>query len=163
MKRKVLLIAVLFFLMSCTQSDNDKVLKEDVSENIDTTMVNGALLKIESEDKINNLKKTNKKEQENPKTQVKKDLIYGIWTFSKSGSVRGKMKFTKNGEWFEQKKNRNSWKKQGEFKISKDCKYITLSEGSRKGRDYKIDTYGPKKVVIIIDKRDLSDNVILIK
>ena len=163
MKRKVLLIAVLLFLTSCSQSDNDITPKEVVSENIDTTLVNGALSKNESEDQINDLKITNKKKHDNPKTQMKKDLIYGVWTFSKSGSVRGKMKFTKNGEWFEQKKNRNSWKKQGEFKISKDCKYITLSEGSRKGRDYKIDTYTPQKVVIIVDKRDLSDNVILTK
>ena len=74
MKRKVLLITVLLFLTSCSQSDNDITPKEVVSENIDTTLVNGALSKNESEDQINNLKITNKKKHDKKQKKTKSGL-----------------------------------------------------------------------------------------
>ena len=156
MKIKILIPLLLFHLASCNNTDE----QNDASRNKSDGMTSNEMQKDSTTEKKKEFKE--KEEIKPPKKIDKKSLILGIWTFTKAGRSRGKMKFTKYGNWYVQKKNNSSWKKEGSYKLSNDLSSISLTEG-RNSNKFKLKSYTKNKVVIVVDKNDASDNIILTK
>ena len=163
MKNKILMPLMLFYLASCTNSDE----QNDASRNKSAEINSNEIQKDSSLEENKSIKKTEViseiKKIKQPKKVDKKTFILGTWNSSKAGRSVGKTKFSKNGEWYAQKKNKTSWKKLGNYKLSKDCKSITVSEGGRKATNLYIETYTSKKIVIFTDQRHINKKLVLTK
>ena len=147
---------MLFHLASCNITDE----QNDASSN----KSDGVTLNEMQKDSTTEKKKEFKEIEEikPPKKIDKKTFILGTWTASKAGRDIGKMKFSKNGEWYGQRNNKSSWKNNGKYKLSKDCKSITIGENGRT-ENLVLETYTAKKIIIVVDQRDLKDNIVLTK
>lgn len=159
--KRIFLSTIIFSMFSCSETEVNKSNQKTQIDSTDSTMVADSTSKTKNEN-LKEIKNTKEILNENPEKIDKKTLIIGVWTYTKAGRIRGKMKFTKYGTWYIQKKNKSSWKKEGSYKLSNDLSSISLTEG-RHSNKFKLKTYTKHKVVIVVDKNDANDNIILTK
>lgn len=159
--KRIFLSTIIFSVFSCSETEVNESNQKTQIDSTDSTMVADSTPKTTNEN-LKEIKNTKKNLEDNLEKVDTKTLIIGVWTFTKAGRIRGKMKFTKYGTWYIQKKNKSSWKKEGSYKLSNDLSSISLTEG-RHSNKFKLKTYTKNKVVIVVDKNDASDNIILTK
>jgi len=159
--KRIFLSTIIFSLFSCSETEINESNRKTQNDSNDSTIVADSSTKTKNEN-LKEIKNTKEILNEKPEKIDKKTLIMGIWTYTKAGRVRGKMKFTKYGTWYVQKKNKSSWKKEGSYRLNNDCSSISLNEG-RHSIKCKLKTYTKNKVVIVVDKNDATDNIILTK